>query len=359
MFCGEPLRQGIPEARSLEDCSDSDKDVDLTEHPESIHLRSLCSTTGTDPGILGRSEVGTAKRRAREEEGPTKFVKKTRRFNFNTNLTTTVLDLLKAVIVTPPDKIKNTIDWQDDEELKDWTLNDKEVALALSRWNIQLRKFSTLELAKLFNKLPQSNLLFQDFERRGNVYHSLETSKELALMFLEYQFPTNHKEFVADLVSVLDMTAPKCNTFDVLSPPNCGKTWFFDMVVDFYLNVGHVKNMNRNSNFPFQNCVDRRVLLWNEPNTSPENYDQLKTLFGGDRCAANIKHGQDVVIYRTPLICTGNSRLFPECEAFNSRRHRYAFQYWPELKEHGILKLYPMAWIYVLKHYFGEKYNFE
>lgn len=46
------------------------------------------------------------------------------------------------------------------------------------------------------------------------------------------------KQFVQDLLNVLDCKVPKRNTFDVLSPPNCGKTWFFDMICDFYLNVG-------------------------------------------------------------------------------------------------------------------------
>lgn len=352
VFSMQTSRAGVSETGFMEGCRDDIENLDLSLRPEQLYLESLVSTTEGTSGVLQESS-----RKKRDLDAPERQFKQQKRFNFNDHITETVIEMLESIVVTPPKKIRNTPEWQDDAQLRNWTTKNNEVKLALDRWNIRTRRMKTIDFIDFFKCKTTDNLLFQDFERRGNVYHDIETSTNLALEFLEFQFPTNAQDFVGKLVAVLDMEEAKINTFDVLSPPSCGKTWFFDMVVDFYLNVGHVKNMNRNQNFPFQDCVDRRVLMWNEPSTSPENYDQLKTIFGGDRCPAGIKHDDDIVIYRTPLICTGNGRLFPDDPAFEARRHCFKFNYWPKLKTLGQLKLIPLAWINVLNKYFPDKYN--
>lgn len=217
--------------------------------------------------------------------------------------------------------------------------------VALEIPNVELPSFYTYPQLK-----KDKQFLFQDIYAHGHLYYSLEESVKNCKAFLEWQFG-DPKPFLTNLVDVLDFRIPKRNTIDVLSPPSCGKTWFFDMVCDFFLNVGHLKNFNKYQSFPFQDCKDRRLIIWNEPNTAPEHLDTLKTLFGGDRCAAAMKFEGDYVINRTPLICTGNSRVFPSSDAMNVRRFLYEFRPWPALKEIGEKKLFPPAFPCVLLDY--------
>lgn len=110
----------------------------------------------------------------------------------------------------------------------------------------------------------------------------------------------------------------------VLSEPNGGKNWFFDAVIHFFLNFGEIGNFNRHSSFPLQEAVNKRILLWNEPNAEPAAMDTLKMLLGGDTFNAKVKYENDAVVTRTPVIVLSNNDIFPKDAAFQSRlvRHR-------------------------------------
>jgi hypothetical protein len=116
---------------------------------------------------LGESSNGVLRvdftpRRKREIE-PDREFKKSKIYHFNANITNTVLQLLKDVIVTPPKKIRNTPEWQDDGELQDWTLNNTGRMLGPKRGfnktstkviNFVLKIFSFLEIYLNFFRLP-------------------------------------------------------------------------------------------------------------------------------------------------------------------------------------------------------------
>lgn len=99
--------------------------------------------------------------------------------------------------------------------------------------------------------------------------------------------------------------------------PSCGKTWFARLVKQACIKSGQITNMSRNSSFPFNNCVNKRILHWDEPSYDPSALDDLKMFFSGDEISMNVKYSPHTIIPRTPVIVTANSYVFPREEAYN------------------------------------------
>ena len=109
--------------------------------------------------------------------------------------------------------------------------------------------------------------------------------------------------------------------------PNSGKSWFFEMVATYNLNIGHVKNLTKYTTFPLNDCVNRRILLWNEPSIAPSQYETVKMLAGGDPCAAAVKYEGDAKVLRTPLLITANHTIFSQQEVWKSPAWTTATRY--------------------------------
>ena len=132
---------------------------------------------------------------------------------------------------------------------------------------------------------------------------------------------------------------PKKNGMYFKGAPNSGKSWFMDMVTAYYLNIGHVKNFVRSTSFPLNDCVSRRILLWNEPSIEPAQYETVKMLAGGDPCPAAVKFESDGKITRTPLFITSNHSSFRESDpVWNSRIY---FEKWSSCEYLRELEYYP------------------
>lgn len=52
-------------------------------------------------------------------------------------------------------------------------------------------------------------------------------------------------------------------------------------------------NFNRIRSFPLMECVDRRIILWNEPVMEPSAIETLKMILGGDTTNAKVKYQCD------------------------------------------------------------------
>ena len=149
-----------------------------------------------------------------------------------------------------------------------------------------------------------------------------EDSLNIVSELLDFQ--TNYKtaEFLRTLVNILDKRVPKLNTMFVYAPPSSGKNFFFDFVLNFFLIRGQMMNIRRGEGFPYMDCVDRRVIMFNEPNIeeSPSTMDTLKMLFGGDFCPAAVKFKAPTIIHRTPVfVLTNDCMLFRNVPAFADR----------------------------------------
>ena len=191
------------------------------------------------------------------------------------------------------------------------------------------------------------------YARTPDHYMSVEESIKIVRSLLLYQYGSRDtvREFLHRLYNVCERVEPKRNSMFVSGPPNCGKTWFFDMVCAYYLNVGHVANFVRGEHFPLNDCVGRRILMWNEPNLMLSAFDTIKMVAGGDPCPANVKYQGHSVISRTPLLLTGNrAGVFPTTEVWNSRMYRESWMQCPDLKK-VIGYPNPKAYYYLMKEF--------
>jgi len=187
-------------------------------------------------------------------------------------------------------------------------------------------------------------------------YLSDEDTLESLSKLLDFQTKNNTSTFLRTLVNILDKRIPKLNTMFVYAPPSSGKNFFFDFVLNFFLIRGQLMNIRKGESFPYMDCVDRRVIMFNEPNIceSPSTMDTLKMLFGGDFCPAAVKFKSPTIVYRTPVfILTNDCMLFRNVPAFADRMVKYEWEAAPFLKSYQSYphpKMFPALL---------EKYNVE
>ena len=197
-------------------------------------------------------------------------------------------------------------------------------------------------------------------------YMSIEMSKKYCLKLLilqccpdgtiddEGKIITNYDwkkdvwSYVNDLILLLDKERHKKNTDVYVSPPNAGKTLFFDMVRDYFINCGQMLNWNRNSSFPLQTCGFTRVIFWNEPNYETSVERNLLKLLGGDSLNAAIKNQMDVNISKTPMIVTSNNYPFPTSKEFEYRIKKYYWKAAPFLINVKGKKFHPLTFQWLI-----------
>lgn len=272
-----------------------------------------------------------------------------------------IIRLFQQKPTWPIDGILKTKDWIYGP-YSTFLRSDKTIKRATEVIKIQSMHYTYLQL---YDKYTSDDCFpiwgANSLEDFNEYYFDLDTSIKIVEELLDYQIQymedfetmTLHEgkiKFCTDLYNVLEKVKPKMNTFQIVSDPGAGKSYFIDAILAFYWNTGLIQNFNRYSQFPLQEAVNRRVNLWNEPNFEPSALDTLKMLLGGDIMKANIKHEQEALIPRTPVIVTTNKNKFPNEEAFRQRVQTY--QWYPAqfLKNYG-LKLNPMIWSYLVKTY--------
>lgn len=180
-----------------------------------------------------------------------------------------------------------------------------------------------------------------------------ETLKNLEKLLM-YQFGDDGEiveEFVTFLFKWADRKSEKKNCILILGPPNSGKSYFTRALKCSLLTYGQVATMTRHHQFPLNNCINKRVLHWDEPNFEPIMAETLKLIFSGDEVSTNIKYQDYSTLFRTPIICTANCDPFPKDEAFFTRIQQYNWQTAPFLKDWK-KQLHPMG---IYKLY--DKYN--
>lgn len=210
----------------------------------------------------------------------------------------------------------------------------------------------------------------EEFETK---YLHIKFSKSITMKLLIYQCHPNSLDskfnvinndwkpsvynYIKDLLLLLDKKRNKENTDVYLSAPNAGKTLFFDMVRDYFVNCGQMSNWNRNSNFPLQTCGYTRVIFWNEPNYEHAVERNLLKLLGGDSYNAAQKNQMDVNISKTPFIVTANNMPFPNKPEFQYRMKIYHWNSASFLKETNGKKLHPFTFQYLInscENYFED-----
>lgn len=187
-----------------------------------------------------------------------------------------------------------------------------------------------------------------------NYYYDIEDSLDIVNKLLMFQFDHDEESvhnFVRDLFNILDRNIPKCNTILVHSPPSGGKNFFFDMVMDYYLNRGQLGMANKHNNFAFQEAYGKRIIMWNEPNYEAAMTDQLKMMTAGDAYTVTVKNKPDAAVYKTPIVILTNNHLNLMGDvAFKDRIKQFKWKTASFLKDCN-KKPYPIALYYMFKNF--------
>lgn len=191
--------------------------------------------------------------------------------------------------------------------------------------------------------------------RTNGHYFTVRESLAHIEELLEHQYVDGVSDFVQRLYSITERRVEKRNAMFIRGPPNCGKSWFVDMVSSFYINVGYVGNFNKYNVFPLNDAASKRILIWNEPNIESSAFDTVKMLTAGDPCPANIKYQSNITITRTPIIFTSNKAIFNESDPVWTSRIDFEppWHTAPFLKDHE-KKPHPMTYFALCIKYLSQ-----
>lgn len=184
-------------------------------------------------------------------------------------------------------------------------------------------------------------------------YYEVDYSVNLIerLLLFQYAFEDEVAAFLQRLFDICDRRLPKKNSMYIEGEACSGKTYFADMLAAFYLNPGYVANFVRGENFPLNDCVNRRLLIWNEPSIAPSCFDDVKMLAGGDPLPTKVKYQNNAVVLRTPLLFTANTRIFDDKdEIWSSRIYFEKWNHAPLLMREKKYP-HPLAWLGLLTKY--------
>lgn len=208
--------------------------------------------------------------------------------------------------------------WLETPLLRYYDKSDNDYRRAVSTLTRSLQHLDIHDIWELVNR---PDCVPNWYARTPDHYLDETASLNIVERLLDTQYPvlSDKINFLQKLYDICEKRLNKMNTLFVIGPANCGKSFFFDMVTAYYLNPGHLANFVRGEHFPLNDCVGRRIIMWNEPNLMPSAYDTLKMVAAGDPCPANVKYQGHSTIARTPLIMTGNRDIVPESPVWQSR----------------------------------------
>lgn len=293
-------------------------------------------TNGIDP---------VHKRRKRDQESSVRKIHHKKNIKLHKDL----VGAIKEFLCVPFFSTCELKEWVEDSQLTFFDKSDVDYKRAVNELQ---RRSQHLSLSDIKEWITSSTREPVWYARNENHYMDLESSIDVLMKLLTHQYNTHDeiKQFIERLYNILERKLPKRNTMYIVGEANSGKTYFFDCVAALMLNVGHVENMVRGQNFPLNDCVSRRILMWNEPNIMLSAYDTVKMLAGGDPCPANVQYQGHSVISRTPLIMTGNSFVFNNTPVWMSRMFKETWRRADFLKD---IKGYssPRAMLHVFEMY--------
>ena len=238
---------------------------------------------------------------------------------------------IMALCVVPFENSCNNELWIQDKYLRFYDNSDPDYKRACSTVRRSTAYLKLEELIKFHNDETCHRYYYAS---KSDYYLSVEDSLNWVEKLLIHQYDDGVKDFLIRLLNITEKRLNKKNTLFIKGKPNCGKTWFVNMIAAFYLNVGNVKNFVRGQNFPFNDCVNRRILIWNEPSIMLSAFDTLKQLTEGDHISVAVKYHGDTVLHRTPLIFTSNKQIFnPDQVMWNSRIYFEEWKISPFLKD--------------------------
>lgn len=326
---------------SLETCYYKSDSTSLDE----LQASAYCET------IEGESSGGTGGEKRKRD---TSTVDKTNLFTImerkRINISNEIVRNLKRYCIVPP---QNSFSHNWFTDVFPYSSADPVVKLSLERYCVELLNWDIYAFEKLYKRSDCTPLFMAG--NNLNYYLSVDDTIEWVVKFLNFQFH-NDAELIANFLralwDIINKRHQKLNTMVIVSPTSSGKSWFFYMIFSYFINLGELPTLNRETfRFALADCYNRRIIHWNEPVYETPHLDTLKKLLGGDPCTTDVKFKDPITIMKTPVIVTSND--IPNFVHDQNFRDRLVTYYWdaaPMLIEcHG--KPNPLALPEIFKHY--------
>lgn len=184
-------------------------------------------------------------------------------------------------------------------------------------------------------------------------YESPRSSYELFIEWCAYQ-RISIDELIERIVNVMDRRVPKLNTLAFFGDTNSGKSVVISRpLAELCRSVGRIANIGANSEFCYQDCINKRVIVIDECVLAREQLEFIKVLIGGENMFAGTKHTTATKIPRIPIILTGNRPVwqldYTQQAPMETRCYIYETRSCSLLK--GRKSLHPLMWRILLKDF--------
>lgn len=278
-----------------------------------------------------------------------------------------IIRLILTYCIAPPERICETDIWYRGDMTMFLLNSDKIFLTSLTMLSIRFNSWMLRDYVDYFRCHNPDRLYYDCTDNSpGTLYMRIEPSIEAILTLLFHHFLTLNGviSFLQILESWFDkkLLNKKINTMTVTGPPNSGKSFFFDAFCAFILNYGNLTNPSRHERFAFQDCLNRRVIKWNEAKLDPAHEELFLDLMQGNVVKVNIKFKNPTNIVKTPLLVISNNNVFPNTDRFNMRQIKY---YWHACEALKIYSNKPHPWCilliidYLLYNNSNEHYDIE
>lgn len=162
----------------------------------------------------------------------------------------------------------------------------------------------------------------------------------------------DQKTFFLDALSVMDRVKTKINTVLALGPPNSGKTLVMESLAKSVVYYANCQSFNGKSSFEFQDMLNSRCALINEPKITDLTIETLKNIFEGASTGIDVKYKSAQLLSRTPCFVASNMVLTAylvanrelQDRALKARSVVYNFNQFEALADCK-KKLHPLMWL--------------
>ncbi|VUZ56231.1 unnamed protein product [Hymenolepis diminuta] len=148
------------------------------------------------------------------------------------------------------------------------------------------------------------NLLFLQHNCNIKGEHDVELGFNWLMMLLNTNATVIHI-FLEDIKDIMDKKCMKVNTLCFIGETNTSKTMLANLITS-HLTVGTINRRGDQSQFHFDNLLNRTVGVMEVPRITNATKNDFKALLGGDRFEID---GPNEFLERIPIIATTNEDL--------------------------------------------------
>ncbi|GFY09309.1 parvo_NS1 domain-containing protein [Trichonephila clavipes] len=145
-------------------------------------------------------------------------------------------------------------------------------------------------------------------------------------------------EFAVTIRDLMDQKHRKLNTVILEGEPNSGKTYIAKSLTKACIFYGDVSTAVAGYGFMWQDSVNKRMILINEPFFDRRCVEELKTILEGTKTFVKVKGKGDEYLRPTPCMITTNMPVWIQCPTAEKAILARTLKYYKNLKACPFLK---------------------